>query len=261
MSINIEYFIEQKYQGLHFQDVLTTEPLYDDYCNDNVYFKKLLAIMHQEFNRLFSFMYSKLNSNGHYNALESRDLLNYIKLYKDTSYVLKDTEYAFKIKDEYKQLIENCATFLQKLGGSPIPGDLIKIELLEYEPIFEMSQNVLIPTINTERRYPIKLIGEGSYAHVFKYKDEFYNKFFVIKRAKKELDPKELQRFKREYEIMKSLHSPHVLEVYHYDEDKNEYYAEYADETLYNFISHNPNLDIVKRINIANQIFKGLSYV
>lgn len=260
MSINIEYFIEQKYQGLHFQDALTTEPLYNDYCSDNVYFKKLLAKMHQEFNRLFNFMYSRLNSNKHYTANESRGLLYYIKLYKDLNFVLKDTKYAFEVKNEYKQLIESCTKFLQESGGSLIPDDLIKIELLDYEPIFEMCQSITLPTV-TESHYQIKLIGEGSYAQVFKYKDEFYNKFFIIKRAKKNLIPKELQRFKREYEIMKSLHSPHVLEVYHYDEDKNEYYAEYADETLDNFISHNPNLNIVKRRNIANQIFKGLSYV
>lgn len=258
---NIKYFIEQNYQEIRFQEALKTAPLYKGYCSDNIYFEELLAIMHQEFNRLFRFMYSKLDSNGHYNAFESRQLISYIKLYEDMNYVLKDTTYAFEINAQYKQLIDTCSAFLQESNGSAIPDDLLKIELLDYEPIFTMCQSVSVPNVTEKRRYQIKLIGEGSYAHVFKYKDEFYNKFFVIKRAKKELDPKELQRFKREYEIMKSLHSPHVLEVYHYDEDKNEYYAEYADETLDNFISHNPNLDIVKRRNIANQIFKGLSYV
>lgn len=43
---------------------------------------------------------------------------------------------------------------------------------------------------------------------------------------------------------MRQLHSPHVLEVYRYDETRHEYYAEYADETLLKYISHNPNLDI-----------------
>lgn len=60
---------------------------------------------------------------------------------------------------------------------------------------------------------------------------------------------------------MRQLHSPHVLEVYRYDETRHEYYAEYADETLLKYISHNPNLDIYKRKSICNQLFRCLSYV
>lgn len=33
---------------------------------------------------------------------------------------------------------------------------------------------------------------------------------------------------------MNELKSPYVLEVHRYDEEKNEYYMEYADETLKN---------------------------
>jgi hypothetical protein len=29
-----------------------------------------------------------------------------------------------------------------------------------------------------DKFFPLKMIGQGSYAKVFKYKDEFYNKFF-----------------------------------------------------------------------------------
>lgn len=60
---------------------------------------------------------------------------------------------------------------------------------------------------------------------------------------------------------MRQLHSPHVLEVYRYDETRHEYYAEYAYETLLKYISHNPNLDIYKRKSICNQLFRCLSYV
>lgn len=35
--------------------------------------------------------------------------------------------------------------------------------------------------------FDLKLIGEGSYAHVYKYKDTFYDHPFVLKRAKKTL--------------------------------------------------------------------------
>ena len=51
-------------------------------------------------------------------------------------------------------------------------------------------------------------------------KDEFYNKYFAMKKANGNLNKEELERFKREYEIMKELSSPYILEVYNYDKRK-----------------------------------------
>ena len=123
-------------------------------------------------------------------------------------------------------MIEECKKFLVLSGGSPIPQNLIKIRLIEYEPIFTMTRTIKIANKVEEKCYPMQLIGEGSYAKVFKYKDEFYDKTFVIKQAKKELDKKELERFRKEFETLKKLKSPYILEVYNYDKEKNEYYAE-----------------------------------
>lgn len=258
MAVNIRYFLEQKFQTYQLSEVVRTEELYQNLGNKNL--EKLLAILHQEFNRLFKFMYSK--TNGHYNAGESRALIEYIKLYEDMKYVLKESSYAFEITNDYAKLVEKCKTFLQESNGSPIPDDLPAITLVEYEPIFELHQLVKVPEFSAERKYPIKLIGEGSYAKVFKYKDEFYNKHFVIKRANKDLTSKELLRFKKEYDVLKELHSPYVLEVYRYDSEKNEYYAEYADDSLYDYIKkNNTTLSKEKRRNIANQIFKCFSYI
>ncbi len=263
MPVNIEFYIEQNYDRLHYSEAIKTEPLYSGYCSSNKTFEKLLAIMHQEFNRLYKYMYSKQRSNCHYNAFESRQLLEYIRLYENMNYHLKGTKYAFEINSEYKKLIEQSLTFLQETNGSPIPHDLLQIEMLDYEPIFTMCQSISIPapTTTEARRYQIRLIGEGSYAQVFKYKDDFYNKYFIIKRAQNGLSQKELERFKREYEVMSKLHSPYVLEVYRYDETRHEYYAEYADETLLKYISHNPRLDVSKRKSICNQLFRCLSYI
>lgn len=51
MAVNIEYFLSQKYDRYELQEVLRTEELYNDI--NNIYLKKLFAILHQEFNRLF----------------------------------------------------------------------------------------------------------------------------------------------------------------------------------------------------------------
>lgn len=64
MAVNIEYFLSQKYDRYELQEVLRTEELYNDI--NNVYMKKLFAILHQEFNRLFNLMYRK--TNIHFNA-------------------------------------------------------------------------------------------------------------------------------------------------------------------------------------------------
>ncbi|PFR04424.1 hypothetical protein COK31_11175 [Bacillus cereus] len=56
----------------------------------------------------------------------------------------------------------------------------------------------------------MKPIGEGSYATVHKYKDPFYNCFFTIKKAKKNLSEIEYQRFQQEFiEIRKHAASHH----------------------------------------------------
>jgi len=152
--------------------------------------------------------------------------------------------------------------FLQESGGSLIPDNLIHISLIEYEPIFEFDNTIEIKNIKNKLNYSIKLIGEGSYAKVFKYTDEFYDKEFIIKRAKNDLNAKELIRFKKEFTVMKQLRSPYVLEVYQYDEENNQYFAEYADETIYDYIyRNNDKITLQERKNIIYQIFKAFSYI
>ena len=60
----------------------------------------------------------------------------------------------------------------------------------------------------------LKTIGSGSYATVSKYYDKRYDRWFAVKKAKKGLNDKELIRFRREFDDMKSLNSPYVVEVY-----------------------------------------------
>ena len=105
-------------------------------------------------------------------------------------------------------------------------------------------------------------IGSGSYANVYKYKDAFYNRPFILKRAKKELTDKEVARFKREFDVMNDLSSPYILEVYCYNPDKNEYIMEYMDDTLDGYIAaHNSTLTIIQRKGIAQQILRAFDYL
>ena len=108
----------------------------------------------------------------------------------------------------------------------------------------------------------LSLIGEGAYANVYKYYDARYDKWFALKRAKKDLDEKEILRFKREYEDMKKLNSPYVVEVYIYDDTKKQYSMELLDFTLEKYINTaNASLDVKQRKKIALQLFSAYEYI
>lgn len=130
--------------------------------------------------------------------------------------------------------------------------------------IFEAKEidYVEIEHISEKLYASMKLIGEGSYAQVFKFMDEFYQKSFALKRAKKDLNPKELERFRREFEQMHSLHSPYVVEVYFYNETSNEYVMEALDCTLEKYIKdHNSTINIQERKYIILQLLHGYQYI
>lgn len=260
MAIRDDIFLKQKVEEFYLEHELRTIELYDFVANKEL--KYLFAMLHQEFNRLFKFMYSKAKTNNHYNAQESRELLKYIELFRDMKYILKGTGNNFKIDEKYQELINLSESFLQESGGSLIPTDIPKITLLEYEPIFDFDDSIKVTNIKTALKYTLRLIGEGSYAKVFRYTDEFYGKQFIIKRAKTDLNDKELARFKKEFIVMKELRSPYVLEVYKYDEEDNQYFAEYADSTIYDYIQANNNkLTLQERKGMIYQIFKAFSYI
>ncbi len=260
MNNHIEIFINNKSNQIPSEEsnyINNFLPFYTDVKNDNIAF--LFAYYHYKFNSLFSFMNSKLNSNNqHYNADQSRELMAIIDDLESVSKELKHTKYNFNLDTDYLKIIELCKMFLSGNGGSLIPDDFKKVSIIEAKPIFHINSTITVENV----KLGLKLIGEGSYAQVLKYKDKFYNKTFALKRAKHNLNDKELQRFKREYKSMKSLNSPYILEVYKFDEKEISYIMEYADFTLSDYIKqNNTKLTYNQRKNIINQIFKAFEYL
>ncbi|GAA3318862.1 AbiJ-related protein [Arthrobacter ramosus] len=114
------------------------------------------------------------------------------------------------------------------------------------------------------RDYALKSIGEGSYAHVYKYKDDEYGMHVAVKRARRTLNATELARFRAEFDVLASLSSPYVLTVYRYNESDNSYAMEYCDYALGKYIEENNNKDnfgFAKRKRIALQFLYGISYL
>ena len=106
------------------------------------------------------------------------------------------------------------------------------------------------------------MVGSGSFAHVYSYVDPDYGIKFAVKRAKKDLDERDLQRFKQEFEVLKKLSFPYVVEVYRHDEAHNEYRLEYCDTTLRDYIAtRNGKLGFAARNRIALQFLHGVNYL
>lgn len=150
--------------------------------------------------------------------------------------------------------------------------ELLKVDGYELVPKGHISgreifEAVEIDRITIKKSYEtiyssLKLQGEGSYAKVFKFKDDFYNVNFALKRAKKDLDVKELERFKLEFNQMEELSSPYIIKVYSYNESENEYIMEYMDGTLENYIAKkNSDLSLFERQTIIFQIIKAYKYL
>lgn len=202
-----------------------------------------------------------INGGRHFWAEPSRDLIKSISLSNRFVNNLKNSGESVSIDEYYDEVLKNCNGFLSSSGGSSVPDDMLEVEIYYELPIFKVSDIVEIPN-NTIQRFQLKTIGDGSYATVFSFYDENYNKTFALKRAKKTILPKDLERFYLEFDIMKQLQSPYVLEVYSIDKTKNEYVMEYADTSLFEYIkNHNQKLTFAERMNLGNQIIKGFEYL
>ena len=263
--MNIENYIESQYRELLSCSQINAEysDLYKSFRNQKL--REILMTLHHDLVGLFRTMNERLPTGeheAHFWAEPSRDLIKRIEMIFGLVSSLKETPLAFQIDPYYLDLLTRCRDFLSSSGGSSLPPNMAKVESYYTLPIFLPLSSITISHKQQDFTFDLKLIGNGSYAHVYKYKDTFYNRPFILKRAKKELTDKEIARFKREFDVMNDLSSPYILEVYCYNPDKNEYIMEYMDYTLDGYIAaHNSTLTIIQRKGIAQQILRAFDYL
>ena len=263
--MNIENYIESQYRELLSCSQINAEysDLYKSFRNQKL--REILMTLHHDLVGLFRTMNERLPTGeheAHFWAEPSRDLIKRIEIIFSLVSSLKETPLAFQIDPYYLDLLTRCRDFLSSSGGSSLPPNMAKVELYYTLPIFLPLSSITISHKQQDFTFDLKLIGSGSYANVYKYKDTFYNRPFILKRAKKELTDKEVARFKRGFDVMNDLSSPYILEVYCYNPDKNEYIMEYMDYTLDGYIAaHNSTLTIVQRKGIAQQILRAFDYL
>jgi tRNA A-37 threonylcarbamoyl transferase component Bud32 len=230
--------------------------LYGETAND-----RMFANFHERLNGHFEFMNYKAGTNGHFNAEDSRQLLALIEEIQTAQEVLRLVGTEFVVVDGYRAVIERCREFLVLSGGSPIPEDMPRIDIVKYKPVFSLSDTV-IRAPERPTSYPMRMVGSGAFANVYSFVDPVYDVTIALKRAKSDLEPKELERFRREFEVLKSLRYPYILEVYKYSEDRPEYTMEFCDFTLHKFMQrHNGTIGESARKRMALQFLYGMNHI
>ncbi|GAB3799321.1 hypothetical protein [Micromonospora zhanjiangensis] len=198
-----------------------------DYQN----FRHMFAVLHERLNGHFESVNDRARSTHHYWAESSRDLIALIDELNQDLQGLNHAGIEVALDERYKEAIRRCDPWLSSSGGSKIPDDFEQIMVVKYEPIF-LQSDMAASLKKRQSAVSLKMEGQGSYAIVYSYVDPDYGVKFAIKRAKRGIEERDLLRFKREFDVMKRLSFPYVLEVYQYDQERNEYRMEYCDDTL-----------------------------
>ncbi len=196
-----------------------------------------------------------------FNAGDSRDYLRIIHRLQSFKEMVNGTEYDFCVDKNYEEVLKAAEPYLKSSWGSDLPLDLPKFIIKEYDPVFFLLEDGKIRKKN-KKSFKLSAVGDGSYANVYKYKDEDYNEKFAYKKLKKGSTDKEVERFKQEYEIMKKCQHPNLLRVYRFFEKELSYNMEYCEHTLYEYISaNNTKITQATRKSLLNQFFSGIAYI
>ena len=135
----IEIFIKNKANEIpdkYTESINKFLPFYTTIQNDDLAY--LFAYLHFSYNSLFEFLNNKISVNRHYNADASRELIFVIDLYNKLDKSLNKTKYEFILDKPYLEILSICETFLSSSGGSSIPEDFLKIDIIEIKPIFKL---------------------------------------------------------------------------------------------------------------------------
>ena len=198
-----------------------------DRLYDDAEWGHMFAVLHKRLNEHFTDINGRAETTHHYWADNSRDLLSLIKEIEADLHTLRRAGVEVELAASYQDALERCRPWLSPSGGSTVPDDFEPIEIIKYEPVLTHAARS-VKLEKHQQAVELKMVGSGSYAHVYSYVDPDYGIKFAVKRAKKDLDERDLVRFKQEFEILRKLSFPYVVEVYRYDEARNEYRMEYC---------------------------------
>ncbi len=201
-------------------------------------------------------------SSGHFNADNSRNLLDLIDLLAEARTILNKAGHSLTMAPEYQRVIENAPAWLVESGGSPIPEGFTPVEVESYAPVFSLGDQAV--TVSDSRTVKLTPIGEGAFALVHRFTDPNYGMTLARKKLKPGADDREKERFRREFELMKELQFPYVLEVYNLKESDWSYTMEHCDTSLEDYVAkrnNQPGFGPTTRKRIALQFLYGLNFI
>lgn len=234
---------------------------FDRVYSDDAEFGRVFSVLHEQLNRHFENINDRARTTRHYWAGASREFLALIDDIEKDLNSFKRAGIDIVLDQRYQSAIERCQPWLSYSGGSTVPEDFDEVEVVKYEPVFTRPAEAVVLAHQPER-VKLRMVGSGSYANVYSYVDPEYGIPFAVKRAKKGISKRDLARFKREFAIMRRLSFPYIVEVYRYDEGRDEYRMEFCDDTLRAYIGkRNAALKFSTRKRIALQFLYGLNYI
>ncbi|WP_041815472.1 protein kinase family protein [Rhodococcus erythropolis] len=220
------------------------------------------ASIHQRLDVELQWMNTKARNgqSGHFNADNSRSLLNLIDEVAELTRVFAKSGVSVTISSEYDRVLTESKAWLVDSGGSPIPEGFTPIVVEKYEQIFSLDD--VSVKIKTEMNSELKLVGQGAFANVHSFVDPNYGIRVARKKLRKGADEREIQRFRQEFDLLKELSFPYILQAYKFSEDDNSYTMEFCDQTLGDYIGMNNNtIKFHARKRIALQFLYGLNYL
>ena len=219
----------------------------------------IFANIHEKINNVFENL-NRRGAGGYFLADDNRYILWLNKFLQELTFMTKDTSYKYEFDSYYQDILNKILVFAKPSFGSNIPDDFPNIKIVNFKPIFNLTHTSFVKT--NKSSFQKVLVGAGSYAIVHKYLDKDYDTYFAIKKLKKGYTPKELLRFKNEYEIMRKCKHPNLLRVYKYFEGDASYTMEYCEESIYDYVTrNNTKLSKITRLNLLNQFLNGVGYI
>ncbi len=220
--------------------------------------------IHQRLDSCLKFLSAKApnGQEGHYNADDSREVLGLIEEIRELRRALRMVGQTLVVRPEYEQVLEGAGTWLQPTNGSPIPAGFTPVEVDPYAPMFWCEETAM--TVRSGAHVELKVVGAGAFATVQKFVDPVYGITLARRKLKPDVDERERRRFRQEFELMKELRFPYILEVYKFDENDGSYLMEYCDATLDQFVPRRNNqrgFNLASRKRIALQFLYGLNYI
>lgn len=152
----IEFLINEEFKYIYFEDTEVAEiDIYKKIYLNLKDYSRLFSFWHWKINKLFEFMNYKSQTNLHYNAEQSRELIGIIEKIKKLKKLLSKKNINLEIDKYYLEKFSTVEEFLVQSGGSAIPENYQKIEIEEIDRIFKIDSkdNFSVNLENEKKNY------------------------------------------------------------------------------------------------------------